>query len=139
MGIEQVKQFHYLRMIIQDNGRQDVGLNERINKIRKMFNVLNIHFLINKEVGNRTKLTVLSMSYSVQYLRMDANEGSTCSFSPRVKGGDNKRLNNNLTGKRRDGDKINAGMYGRMAAKKTQTGKAGGHERECRELARTSR
>ena len=42
--LEQVKNFQYLGVQIQNNGKQEAEINERINTAMKIYNTLNRNF-----------------------------------------------------------------------------------------------
>src|SRR3978361_2503324 len=61
--IEQVKQFKYLRVVIENTGAQDAEINERIEKSIKLYYSMNSKFLNIKEVTRQTKMNVYKAVY----------------------------------------------------------------------------
>lgn len=56
--LEQVTQFNYLGVIIDETGKQDIDLNERINKVNKLYYTMNKTFINKREVTKKTKMNV---------------------------------------------------------------------------------
>lgn len=56
--IEQVNQFKYLGVVIENTGTQDAEINERIEKSVKLYYSMNSKFLNKKEVTRQTKMNV---------------------------------------------------------------------------------
>lgn len=56
--IEQTKQFKYLGVTIDNDGRQEIDISERIEKCNKLYYTMNVNFINKREVSQKTKLTV---------------------------------------------------------------------------------
>lgn len=56
--IEQVQQFNYLGVIIENTGRQELDITEKIEKSNKLYYAINKTFINKKEVSRKTKMTV---------------------------------------------------------------------------------
>lgn len=57
-AIEQVQQFTYLGVKIDNNGKQEPDIEDRIDKAGKLYHALNWKFLKKKEISTKTKMTV---------------------------------------------------------------------------------
>ena len=56
--LEQVHSFQYLGVTLQDNGRQDIDINKRVEKTAKLYHAWNRSFIAKSEVTRETKMTV---------------------------------------------------------------------------------
>lgn len=56
--IEQVERFKYLGVVIDNTGKQDAEINERIEKSIKLYYAMNSKFLHKKEISRQTKMNV---------------------------------------------------------------------------------
>lgn len=56
--IEQVHNYTYLGTIIEDTGKQEANINERIDKSNKLYFTINKTFINKKEINQKTKLKI---------------------------------------------------------------------------------
>src|SRR5699024_3306636 len=63
VNIEQVNHFKYLGIQIEDNGGQDMEINNRIEKALKVYHLMNKNFINRKEISQKTKTSVFKTIY----------------------------------------------------------------------------
>src|SRR3978361_662388 len=63
MTLQQVKDFKYLGIHIQENGRQEAEVNERVTTAVKTYHALGNKFLRKREISRGTKMSVYRTIY----------------------------------------------------------------------------
>ena len=61
--IEQVKHYKYLGVEMQEGGRQDMEINDRMEKTLKLYHLMNKNFVSKREVSKKTKINVYKAMY----------------------------------------------------------------------------
>ena len=61
--LEQVNQYQYLGVMIEQTGKQEMEINERIDKAAKMYYALNKSIIGKKEVSRKTKMNVYKVIF----------------------------------------------------------------------------
>lgn len=62
-NIEQVSEFTYLGVVIDEKNKQDIDINNRIEKSNRLFYAINKSFISKKEVQRKTKITIFKTIY----------------------------------------------------------------------------
>jgi hypothetical protein len=62
-SLEQVTNFKYLGTIIESSGKQEIDINERIQKTTKTYHMMRQNFIKKKEISKKTKMTVFKTIY----------------------------------------------------------------------------
>lgn len=63
MELEQVKQFEYLGVTIEDTGKQEIEINKRTGKAIKIYYAMNKQFINKKEITRQTKIKIFNAIY----------------------------------------------------------------------------
>lgn len=61
--LEQVRNFQYLGVIIDEEGKQDLEINRRIEQTVKCYYALNRNFLSRKQISKKTKINIYKSIY----------------------------------------------------------------------------
>lgn len=61
--IEQVEEFKYLGVTLEETGKQEAEINERIDKTIKLYYAMNQKFINKKEITKQTKIKVFNTIY----------------------------------------------------------------------------
>jgi hypothetical protein len=62
-NIEQVTHFKYLGTTIESNGKQEIDINERVQKTIKTYHMMRQNFIKKKEISKKTKITIFKTIY----------------------------------------------------------------------------